>query len=167
MITLCTIPVVLTLTFSWLFCNVTNSYDFSHIVSRTVDHFVGTIAHWTVWHWPSIMVSTVTFDDEVMHKICCFDLDRFFAHCTMNGGHFVDAITHWTIRHWPSIMVSTVSKDVVCTRPIALTMTFLWCFERSQTTLVLSTLYNGCSTKRVNSYDALFVVVWSMVLIDN
>ena len=52
------------------------------------------------------MVSTVSWDDEVVHKTCCFDRDliliflqghenlELFAHCTMNGGHFVDTITH-------------------------------------------------------------------------
>ena len=52
------------------------------------------------------MVSTVSWDDEVVHKTCCFDHDilltflqghenlDFFAHCTMNGGHFVYTITH-------------------------------------------------------------------------
>ena len=80
--------------------------------------FVDPITHWTVWLGPSIMVSTVSWNDEVVHKTCWFDLDRFarspklfFAHCTMNGGHFVDTITHWTIWIWLSIMVSTVSWD--------------------------------------------------------
>ena len=38
-------------------------------------HFVDTITHWTVWHWPSIKVSTVSNDDVVVHKTYCFDLD--------------------------------------------------------------------------------------------
>ena len=51
------------------------------------------------------IVSTVLWDDEVVHKACCFDLfvtflqghDNldFFAHCTMNVGHFVDPMTPW------------------------------------------------------------------------
>ena len=36
--------------------------------------FVDTITHWTVWLWPSIMVS-VSWNDEVVHKTYCFDLD--------------------------------------------------------------------------------------------
>ena len=91
-------------------------------VSETL-FVVDPITHWTVWLWPSIMVSTVSWDDEVAHKTCCFDLDIFliflqghenleyFVHYIMNGGHFVDPIAHWTVSLWPSIMVSTVSRD--------------------------------------------------------
>ena len=87
--------------------------------------FCGPITHWTVWLWSSIIVSTVSWDDEVVHKTCCFDLDNFltffqshkklgiFPHCTMKGGHFVDTIAHWTVWLWPSIMVSTASNDDV------------------------------------------------------
>ena len=153
---------------------------------RPKNFLVEPIVHWTMWVWPSIMVSTVSWDDEVAHKTRWFDLDLFLifslshenwefcAHCTMNRGHFVDTITHWTVSVLPSIMVSTVSWDdevahetrcfdldlfltfsqrgslcehhwtvwlhlqswfqqlvgmmKLCTRPIALMLTFLWYF---------------------------------------
>ena len=74
MLKLCTRLVILTLTFSWPFCSHKN-----HIIcpycTMNRGHFVDTIAHWTVWHWPSIMVSTVSNDDVLVHKTNCFDLD--------------------------------------------------------------------------------------------
>ena len=44
------------------------------------------------------MVAIVSWEDEVVHKTCCFDLDlqtghenlEYFAQCTMNG------VTLWT-----------------------------------------------------------------------
>ena len=90
--------------------------------------------YWIVWHWPAIMISTISQVDEVVHKTCCFDLDLFtkklliFPHCTMNGSHFVDTITHSTIWHWPSIMSSTVSYDDEwwsCAQDLELALTFL------------------------------------------
>ena len=96
------------------------------------------VYHITVWLWPSIMISMVSWDDKVVQKTCWFDLDFFYlftrsqklrflfwpwpfrkvhenlvfcAHCTMNGGHFVDPIAHWTVWLWPSIMISIVSWD--------------------------------------------------------
>ena len=111
---------------NWYFCPP--AYTGRDLIIPTVclymcpKHFLWTITHLTVWLWPSIMVSTVSWDDEVAHKTCCVDLHLFLtflqgyenlilAHCTMNGGHFVGPMTHWTAWLWPSIMVSTVSWD--------------------------------------------------------
>ena len=69
----CTRPDVLTLTFFQGHENL----EFVTNYTMNGDHFVDSIAHWTIWHWPSIMVSTVSYDDEVVHKTCCFDLNLF------------------------------------------------------------------------------------------
>ena len=98
---LCTRPVVLTLSFSWPFCQVTKkNLEFSHIVAcMNGSNFVDTIAHWTVWHWPSIMVSTVSKDDVVVHKTYCFDLDHFLMVWKVTNNfdsfHFVQWMLYW------------------------------------------------------------------------
>ena len=38
-------------------------------------HFVDPITHWTIWLWPLIMISTVSWHDVVVHNTYCFDLD--------------------------------------------------------------------------------------------
>ena len=95
---LCTGPVVLTMTFSWPFCKVTKTFHTLYHEPR--DHFVYTITNWTVWLWPSIMVSTVSWDDEVVHNTCCFylyilltflqghkNLEYSFNHLTLTFDH--------------------------------------------------------------------------------
>ena len=89
----------------------------------------GPITHWTAWLWPSIMISTVSWDDEVVHKTCCFDLDLFarsqklinFLTLYHERGSRCGHHNYWTAWHWPSIMVSTVSNDdVVCAQDLLL-----------------------------------------------
>ena len=38
-------------------------------------YFVHNMIYSTIWHWLSIMVSTVSKDDVVVHKTYCFDFD--------------------------------------------------------------------------------------------
>ena len=57
---------------------------------------------------------------------------RIFPHYAMNWGHFVDTITHLAVWHWPLIMSSTWH--------------FFYVLKGHKK--VLSTLYNGRSTKR-------------------
>ena len=64
MLKLCTRFVVLTLTFSWPFCKVTRKLIIFPYCIIDGGYFVDIIAHWTVWHCPSIMVSTVSKDDQ-------------------------------------------------------------------------------------------------------
>ena len=105
---LCTRPVVLTLTFSWPFCKVTKNLEFFAHCTMNGGHFVDPIIHWTIWLWHSIMVSTVSWDDEVVHKTCCFDLDLFLQYHKKNLEF--------------SMMVSTVSNDDVVVHNI-------YCFD--------------------------------------
>ena len=109
---LCTRPVVLTLTFSWLFCKVTKTYKFSHIghynslnrLTLTFDYGCNSYLGWRscaqdllFWPCPFLCLfarSQQTYNFSILYH------ERI---------HFMYTITHWTVWHWPSIMVSTVS----------------------------------------------------------
>ena len=73
--------------FVYLFSKTYNLYTFYH----ERGHFVDVITHWTLWHCPSVKVSTVCSDDEVVHKTYCFDLDllRPFFSRSQNIFHIV------------------------------------------------------------------------------
>ena len=61
----------------WIFLDLfhKNLYLLLHIVPWIGVTFVDPITHWIVWHWPSIMVSTVNNGVVFVHKTYCFNLD--------------------------------------------------------------------------------------------
>ena len=147
------------LVWPWLFLDLSLGHENLILLAHCTmngGHFVDPIAHLTIWVWPSIMVSPVSWDEEVVHKTCCFDFDIFLTFLQgYNKLRFV--CTVWL---WPSIMVSKDSWDdevVDKTCCCDLVWPFHDLFARSHKLIMFCTLYHerGSVCEYHNSLNSL------------